>query len=84
MTYNEPHKYRRWANEEQYKFNPKFAEAIDNAKAAAGSYLLDKVRSDLDEGEKFIVARQKQIILADKSCRIRLEHGQRIQTARFH
>ena len=38
-------------NEGQDKFNWKLAETIDIGKAAAERSLLDKAKSDLDEGE---------------------------------
>ena len=54
--YKELHKFRRRANEGQDKLNWKLAETIDIGKTAAERYLLDKAKSDLDEGEKLIIA----------------------------
>ena len=51
LKYNEPYKFRRRANEGQEKFNWKLAETIDIGKAAAERSLLDKAKSDLEEGE---------------------------------
>ncbi len=67
LKYNEPHKFKRRANEDQYKFNSKIAETIDSAKSAAEKSQLEKVKSDLAEGEKLLNERQKHILLADKS-----------------
>ena len=35
LKHGEPHKFKRKANEDQYKFNLKLGEALDNAKSAA-------------------------------------------------
>ena len=67
LKFQEPHKFKRKANEDQYKFNLKLAETFDSAKSAAEKSNLEKVKSDLDEGEKLLVERQKHILLADKS-----------------
>ena len=67
MKFQEPHKFKRKANEDQYKFNLKLAETFDSAKSAAEKSNLEKVKSDLDEGEKLLVERQKHILLTDKS-----------------
>ena len=61
------HKFKRKANEDQYKFNLKLGETLDNAKSAAQKSQLEKVKSELDEGEKLLLERQKHILLADKS-----------------
>ena len=42
-------------------------ETFDSAKSAAEKSNLEKVKSDLEEGEKSLVERQKHILLADKS-----------------
>ncbi|XP_020629384.1 uncharacterized protein LOC110066494 [Orbicella faveolata] len=67
LKFQEPHKFKRKANEDQYKFNLKLAETFDSAKSAAEKSNLEKVKSDLEEGEKLLVERQKHILLADKS-----------------
>ena len=67
LKFQEPHKFKGKANEDQYKFNLKLAETFDSAKSAAEKSNLEKVKSDLEEGEKLLVERQKHIILADKS-----------------
>ena len=70
LKYQEPHKFKRRANEDQYEFNLKLAEPIDSAKSAAEKLQLEKVKTDLKGGEKLLVERQKHVLLADKS-----EHG---------
>ena len=67
MKFQEPHKFKREANEDQYNFNLNLVETFDSAKSAAEKSNLEKVRSDLEEGEKSLVERQKHILLADKS-----------------
>ena len=67
LKHNEPHKFKRKANEDQYKFNLKLAETLDNAKSAAQKSQLEKIKLELDEGEKLLLERQKHILLADKS-----------------
>ncbi|XP_068760078.1 uncharacterized protein [Montipora capricornis] len=67
LKFQEPHKFKRKANEDQFKFNLKLAETFDGAKSAAEKSNLEKVKSDLEEGEKLLVERQKHILLADKS-----------------
>ncbi|XP_068690105.1 uncharacterized protein [Montipora capricornis] len=59
LKFQEPNKFRRKANEDQYKFNLKLAETFDSAKSAAEKSNLQKV--------KLLVERQKHILLADKS-----------------
>ena len=67
LKHSEPHKFKRKANEDQYKFNLKLGETLDNAKSAAQKSQLEKVKSELDEGEKLLLERQKHIRLVDKS-----------------
>ena len=67
LKHSEPHKFKRKANEDQYKFNLKLGETLDNAKTAAQKSQLEKVKSELDEGEKLLLKCQKHILLADKS-----------------
>ena len=67
LKFSEPRKFKRKANEDQYKFNLKLAETLDDAKSAAEKLQLDKVKGDLDAGEKLLIERQKHILLADKS-----------------
>ena len=68
LKHSEPHKFKRKANEDQlYKFNLKLGETLDNAKSAAQKSQLEKVKSELEEGEMLLLERQKHILLADKS-----------------
>ena len=67
LKFNEPHKFKKKANEDQFKFNQKLSEMLDSAKSAAEHSQLEKVKKDLEEGEKLISERQKHILLADKS-----------------
>ena len=66
LKHNEPHKFKRKANKDQYKFNLKLGETLDNAKSAAQKSQLEKIKLELDEGEKLLLERQKPI-LANKS-----------------
>ena len=67
LKFSEPRKFKRKSNEDQYKFNLKLAETLDDAKSVAEKLQLDKVKADLDAGEKLLIERQKRILLADKS-----------------
>ena len=66
LKFQEPLKFKRKANENQYKFNLKLAETFDSTKSAAEKTNLEKVKSDLEECEKLLVQRRKRILLADK------------------
>ena len=67
LKFQEPHKFKRKANEDQYKFNLKLTETFDSAKSATEKSNLEKVKADLEEGEKLLSECQKHILLADKS-----------------
>ena len=67
LKFQEPHKFKSKANEDQYKFNLKLAETFDSAKSTAEKTNLEKVKSDLIECEKFHVERQKRILHADST-----------------
>ena len=67
LKFNKPHKFKKKANEDQFKFNQKLSETLDSAKSAAENSQLEKAKNDLEEGEKLISERQKHILLADKS-----------------
>ena len=67
LKHSEPHKFKRKANEDQYKFNLKLGKTLDNVKSAAQKSQLEKLKSELDEGEELLLERQKDILLADKS-----------------
>ena len=67
LKFNESHKFKKKANEDQFKFNQKLSETLDSAKSAAENLQLEKVKTSLEEGETLISERQKHILLADKS-----------------
>ena len=67
LKFNESHKFKKKANEDQFKFNQKLSETLDSAKSAAENSQLEKVKTSLEEGETLISERQKHILLADKS-----------------
>ncbi|XP_066015647.1 serine/threonine-protein phosphatase 4 regulatory subunit 2-like [Pocillopora verrucosa] len=67
LKFNESHKFKKKANEDQFKFNQKLSETLDSAKSAAKNLQLEKVKTSLEEGETLISERQKHILLADKS-----------------
>ena len=54
-------------NEDQFRFNAKIQDAIEEAKAAAQVNALDKVKDSLQKDENLMKERQKLILLADKS-----------------
>ena len=67
LKFNEWHKFKKKANEDQFKFNQKLSETLDSAKSAAENSQLEKVKTSLEEGETLISERQKHILLTDKS-----------------
>ena len=67
LKHSDPHRFKRKANEDQYKFNLKLGETLVNAKYAVQNSQLEKVKSELDEGEKLLLECQKHILLTDKS-----------------
>ena len=67
LKHSEPHKFKRKANEDRYKFNLRLGETLTKAKSTAQKSQLEKVKSELDEGEKLLLECQKHILLADKS-----------------
>ena len=67
LKFDEPHRFKKKGNEDQYRFNLKVGDAIEEAKEACSSQQLDKVHASLEKGEKLLSERQKHILLADKS-----------------
>ena len=49
LKFNEPHKFKKKANEDQFKFNQKLSKTLDSAKSVAEHSRLEKVKSDLEE-----------------------------------
>ena len=67
LKFDEPHRFTKKGNENQYRFNLKVGDASEEAKEACSSQQLDKVHASLEKGEKLLSERQKHILLADKS-----------------
>ena len=67
LKFDDPHRFKKKGNEDQYRSNLKFGDAIEEAKEACSSQQLDKVHASLEKGEKLLSERQKHILLADKS-----------------
>ena len=67
LKFDEPHRFKKKGNEDQYRFNLKVGDAIEEAKEACSFQQLDKVHASLEKGEKLLSERQKHILLADKS-----------------
>ena len=67
LKFDEPHRFKKRGNEDQYRFNLKVSDAIEEAKDACSACQFDKVHASLEKGEKLLTERQKHILLADKS-----------------
>ena len=67
LKFEEPRRFKKKANEDQYRFNSKLSDVLTEAKSSCSSQQLDKVKESLDKGESLLAERQKQILLADKS-----------------
>ena len=67
LKFDKPHRFKKKGNEDQYRFNLKVGDAIEEGKEACSSQQLDKVHASLEKGEKLLSERQKHILLADKS-----------------
>ena len=63
----EPRRFKKKANEDQFKFNAKIQDTLEETKAGAQANALDKVKDLLQKGEDLLKERQKHILLADKS-----------------
>ena len=59
LKYDEPHKFKKKANEDQFNFNRKLAENIGTAKSAAEIGQLEKVKSDLTEDPRPLEPRRR-------------------------
>ena len=64
---DEPHCFRKKANEDQFKFNLKLQDIVEDAQSSLEKQKLDKVKDSLEQGETLSKERQKHILLADKS-----------------
>lgn len=67
LKYDDPHHFKKKSNEDQFKFNLKVQDALEEANSSLENKKLDKVKSALEQGEKLLKERQKHILLADKS-----------------
>ena len=67
IKYDTPHRFKKKANEDQFRFNLKLWDTLEEAQASCSMQKLDKVKEFLDKGEKLLCERQKHILLADKS-----------------
>ena len=67
LKFEEPRRFKKKANEDQYRFNSKLSDVLTEAKSSCSSQQLDKVKESLDKGVSLPAERQKHILLADKS-----------------
>ena len=67
VKFEGPRRFKKKANEDQYRFNSKLTDALDEAKSPCSTQNLDKVKESLEKGESLLAYRQKHILLADKS-----------------
>ena len=82
LKFNEPHKFKKKANEDQFKFNQKLSETLDSAKSAAENSQLEKVKTDLEEGEK-LLSEGTETHSTDRQVGLRMDYSRRIQKAQF-
>ena len=66
LKFDEPHRFKKRGNEDQYRFNLKVSDAIEEAKDACSARQFDKVHASLEKGEKLLTERRKHILLAYK------------------
>ena len=67
LKFDEPHRFKKRSNKDQYRFNLKVSDAIEEATDACSARQFDKVHSSIEKGEKLLIERQKHILLADKA-----------------
>ena len=67
LKMKEPRRFKKKVNEDQFRFNAKIQDTLEETKAAAQANALDKVKDSLQKGEDLLKERQKHILLADKS-----------------
>ena len=67
LKMEEPRCFKKKANEDQFRFNAKIQDTLEETKEAAQANALDKVKDSLRKGEDLLKERQKHILLADKS-----------------
>ena len=62
---DESMRFKKKANEDQFRFNAKIQDAKEEAKAAAQVNALDKVKDSLQKGLNLLKEHQNHILLAD-------------------
>ena len=67
LKYNEPHKFKKRANEDQFKFNSKVIDTMNDAATAFECKDYTRTKDEIKKGELMMAERQKHILLADKS-----------------
>ena len=67
LKFEEPHRFKKKANEDQFRFNSKLTDVLDEAKSLCSTQILDKVKKSLEKGENLLAEMQKDILLADRS-----------------
>ena len=72
LKYNEPHKLKKRANEDQFKFNSKVIDTMNDAATALKCEDYTRTKDEIKKGELMIgelmmAEREKHILLADKS-----------------
>ena len=60
----ERHRFKKTGNGNQYRFNLKVSDAMEEAEEACSSKQLDEDHAALEKGEKLLLQRQKLILLA--------------------
>ena len=67
LKFEEPHRFKKKANEDQFRSNSKLTDVLDEAKSLCSTQILDKVKKSLEKGENLLAEMQKDILLADRS-----------------
>ena len=67
LKYNEPHKFKKRANEDQFKFDSKVIDTMNDAATALECKDYTRTKDEIKKGELLMAERQKHILLADKS-----------------
>ena len=67
LKYSEPQKFKKKANEDQYKFNAKLADSMVEVSETLETKEINKAQEALQKGKQMLSERQKHILLADKS-----------------
>ena len=67
LKMEEPRRFKKKANEDQFRFNAKIQDTLEETKAAVQANAMDKVKDSLQKGEDLLKECQKHALLADKS-----------------